>query len=208
MANSKVLTSPNPPSREPGTVIVETDRLIVRRFLETDAPGIAAAANFESIAANLRDRFPSPFTLDHARESVAAQSRGPEGGFPGPCALVLKADAPGNGSGAELLIGGVATHLKPDVYWRTWEMGYWITPAHWGRGYATEALGALVRWAFRTWPRLNRVESEVYARNPASVRVLNKIGFVEEGRQRENIEKNGELLGSVLMGCIRSDLGL
>ena len=171
MANSKVLTSPNPPSREPGTVIVETERLIVRRFLERDAPGLAAAANFESIAANLRDRFPSPFTLDRARESVAAQARGPEGGFPGPCAVILKVGAgPGDDSGAEVLIGGVAMHLKPDVYWRTLEMGYWITPAHWGRGYATEALGALVRWAFATWPQLNRVESEVYTRNQASVR--------------------------------------
>ena len=53
--------SPSPPSEEPGTILFETERLVVRRLLPSGAPAMALAGNDPSVAANLRSRFPSPY---------------------------------------------------------------------------------------------------------------------------------------------------
>jgi len=61
-------------------------------------------------------------------------------------------------------------------------MGYLLGPDHWGEGYATEALRALFPAAFAHFPQLEEVKAEVYDDNPASARVLEKIGFEFTGK--------------------------
>lgn len=68
--------------------------------------------------------------------------------------------------------------------WRSCIIGYEIAPAHQGRGYVKEALGAIITWGFREVP-LNRIEAQVHPGNAASLAVLQVLGFVQEGRQRE-----------------------
>jgi Acetyltransferases, including N-acetylases of ribosomal proteins len=67
---------------------------------------------------------------------------------------------------------------------RSASLGYCLDDAMWGHGFATEAAHALLRWAFDTLD-LNRVQAEADTRNPASARVLEKIGFVREGTLQE-----------------------
>lgn len=68
--------------------------------------------------------------------------------------------------------------------WRSCIVGYEIAPAHQGRGYVKEALQAIITWGFREM-QLNRIEAQVHPDNTASLAVLNALGFLQEGRQRE-----------------------
>jgi RimJ/RimL family protein N-acetyltransferase len=71
-----------------------------------------------------------------------------------------------------------------------------------GQGFATEAAGALLQWAFDTLD-LNRVQAETDTRNTASGRVLEKLGFVREGTLREDCIVNGEVSDSWVYGLLR-----
>ncbi|PTB78408.1 acyl-CoA N-acyltransferase [Trichoderma longibrachiatum ATCC 18648] len=218
MPPERTLSSPSLPSNAPGTILLETTNLIIRRWDPSlDAPSLAQAANHPSIVLNLRDRFPMPYTLSDAEHYLANYVVSPEG-YPSALAILLKpaAAAPNSSDPSAaseqqqqqqpLLIGGAGLEQKGDVYYRTWELGYWFTPSAWGKGYASELVGALVPWAFATWPRLNRIEAMAYDRNEASKAVLKKCGFTLEGVRRGALEKNGEVLDECIWGILRSDV--
>jgi [ribosomal protein S5]-alanine N-acetyltransferase len=76
------------------------------------------------------------------------------------------------------------SHLSPGD--RCAELGYWIAPGHRGQGYATEASKAMCDVGFCTL-RLHRIEARAFARNRASIRVLEKAGLHQEGRFRERV---------------------
>ena len=88
--------------------------------------------------------------------------------------------------------------------YRSASMGYCFDDAAWGQGYATEAAGALLEWAFDTLD-LNRVQAETDTRNAASARVLEKLGFVREGTLREDCVVNGEVSDSWVYGLLRRE---
>jgi RimJ/RimL family protein N-acetyltransferase len=75
----------------------------------------------------------------------------------------------------------------------------------WGKGYATEAVGAMLLWAYNTLD-LNRVEAELDTRNNASARVLEKLGFQREGLRREDCVVDGEVSDSWIYGLLRHEL--
>ncbi|KAL7937068.1 acyl-CoA N-acyltransferase [Trichoderma chlorosporum] len=205
MPPNRVLSSLPALSNEPGTVLLNTGNLIIRRWQPSDAPALAAAANYPSIAPNLRDRFPMPYSLADAEDYLGNYVVSEEG-YPHAMAIFVKPNAGHNTSAEPLLIGGAGLESKDDVYYRTWELGYWLTPSAWGKGYATELVGAVVPWAFQTWPRLNRIEALAYARNEASKSVLRKCGFTLEGVRRGALEKDGEILDECVWGILRSDI--
>ncbi|HEV3268962.1 MAG TPA: GNAT family N-acetyltransferase [Acidimicrobiales bacterium] len=113
------------------------------------------------------------------------------------------------GTGARLAVDRVAdgaflgwcslTRWNPD--YRSASLGYCFDDAAWGQGYATEAVRALLQWAFDTLD-LNRVQAETDTRNAASARVLEKLGFVREGTLREDCVVNGEVSDSWVYGLI------
>jgi RimJ/RimL family protein N-acetyltransferase len=94
------------------------------------------------------------------------------------------------------------TGFNPDF--RSASLGYCLTEAAWGHGYATEAAGALLQWAFDTMD-LNRVQAEADTRNGASARVLEKLGFVLEGTLREDCVVDGVVSDSWVYGLLRRD---
>ncbi len=79
--------------------------------------------------------------------------------------------------GAIRLVGGIGVHPCGDGF----EFGYWLTPSAWGRGIATEAGRGMLR-AARESLRLRRLHSAHFVDNPASGRVLRKLGFRPTGR--------------------------
>lgn len=91
---------------------------------------------------------------------------------------------------------------NPD--YRSASLGYCFDDAVWGQGYATEAAGALLLWAFDTLD-LNRVQAETDTRNVASARVLEKLGFVREGTLREDCVVNGDVSDSWVYGLLRRE---
>lgn len=99
---------------------------------------------------------------------------------------------------------GWCTFANWDRDFRTGELGYCFLPENWGHGYATEASEALLDWAFDTLD-LNRVQSEVDTRNPASSKVLEKLGFTLEGTLRENCVVDGVVSDSWIFGLLRRE---
>lgn len=83
------------------------------------------------------------------------------------------------------------------------ELGYWIGKPYWGRGYCTEAARAIVRYGFDDL-HLHRIHSSHFASNPASGRVMQKIGMTREGCLRQHIRKWGQWEDVVLYGILRS----
>jgi RimJ/RimL family protein N-acetyltransferase len=87
---------------------------------------------------------------------------------------------------------------------RSASLGYCFDDAAWGHGYATEATGVLLTWAFDHLD-MNRVQAETDTRNLASARVLEKLGFVREGLLREDCVVNGDVSDSWVFGLLRRE---
>lgn len=96
---------------------------------------------------------------------------------------------------------GTATLCRIDRAHRRAELGFALHPDQWGRGYATEAVAALVAHAFADHG-LHRLEADVDPRNAASLRVCESLGFVREGVLRERYHVNGEIQDSVILGLL------
>lgn len=94
---------------------------------------------------------------------------------------------------------------EPNEVWGTVEIGYMIDPEQWGNGYATEAVDLLCRYAFDE-RRLEKVFATVYATNPASARVLEKVGFQQEGTLRKHAFADGERVDVRYYGLLPEDL--
>jgi ribosomal-protein-alanine N-acetyltransferase len=92
------------------------------------------------------------------------------------------------------------TRWNPD--YRSASLGYCLDDAAWGQGYATEAVRALLQWAFDVLD-LNRVQAETDTRNVASARVLEKLNFVREGTLREDCVVDGVVSDSWVYGLLR-----
>jgi len=84
------------------------------------------------------------------------------------------------------------------------EIGYDIAQAHWGNGYATEVVQGIIDFGFNRM-MLNRIEADVVSGNDASMRVLEKIGFQQEGILRQRVYKGGAYLDSYLFSLLCKD---
>jgi RimJ/RimL family protein N-acetyltransferase len=84
------------------------------------------------------------------------------------------------------LVGAVGLALKPEH--AAAELGYWIAVPEWGKGYATEAAAALCGHAFATLG-IHRIQARHLLRNPASGRVMQKLGMRQEGVLRDAMRK-------------------
>jgi RimJ/RimL family protein N-acetyltransferase len=84
------------------------------------------------------------------------------------------------------------------------EMGFWIAVDCWGRGYATEAAQALLHFGFESL-NLNRIYAHYMLRNPASGRVLEKVGMKREGVLRERVRKWGVFEDVAALAVLRKE---
>src|SRR5690242_20155798 len=146
-------------------MFARTERLLLRPGWTEDAPALAQAISDEMIVRNLATA-PWPYGLRDA-EAFLAQPRDPIL----PSFLIFERT-----DGAPQLVGSCGLGRRAS---RAVEMGYWIARPHWGRGYATEACVALIDIA-RTLG-LACLEGSHFLDNPASARVLEKLGFEPTG---------------------------
>ena len=146
-------------------MFARTPRLLLRPGFPEDAPALAMAMSDKAIARNLAV-VPWPYTLRDA-EAFLASPRDPVL----PSFLIFERT-----ESAPRLIGSCGMGRRPSG---AVEMGYWIARSHWGRGFATEACRALIDIA-RTLG-LATLEGSHFIDNPASARVLDKLGFESLG---------------------------
>ena len=170
-------------------VRLELPLCVIRSWREDDAPALARAANNRNVWLSLRDLMPHPYALADAEAYLARVAQNP---LHHSFCLEVEGQA----------AGAIGLKQREDVHRFTAELGYWLAQPHWGRGIATAAVRAFVAERFEALP-LQRIFAEVYANNPASVRVLEKAGFEFEGRLRQNVIKDGQTLDSLLYARVR-----
>lgn len=146
-------------------MFARTERLLLRPGWAEDAPALAAAIADEAIVRDL-GTVPWPYRLRDA-EAFLAKPRDPVL----PALLVFA-----RGRVEPELVGGCGLGRKPSG---AVEIGYWTARAHWNRGLATEACAALVEIARALG--IARLEGAHFVDNPASGRVLEKLGFAATG---------------------------
>jgi RimJ/RimL family protein N-acetyltransferase len=146
-------------------MFARTPRLLLRPGFPEDAPALASAIADEAIVRHLAV-VPWPYTMRDA-EAYLASPRDPVL----PSFLIFERT-----DGAPGLVGSCGLGRRPSG---AVELGYWIARPHWGRGIATEAGGALIDIA-RTLG-LAQLEASHFIDNPASARVLDKLGFESTG---------------------------
>ena len=145
--------------REASIPVLETKRLALRAARLEDAKAVAALANDRRIAENTA-RIPYPYKLADAEQFIAGASKKGEAAY-----LVTLRDG--------TIVGACGLMFREDD---APEIGYWLGVPYWNKGYATEALHALIDYAFTDLTH-DAVQAGARVTNPASRRVLEKCGF-------------------------------
>ena len=171
--------------------MVTTERLLLRELRAADAPAVAAGAGDRRVAQYLIE-VPSPYPVSLARRWIAGRLAWWELGR-GVTLAITRREAP------DALLGTVS--LRRHARDRRAELGYWLAAAAWGCGYATEATEAAVELGFRQLG-LARIYAQVIVGNDASMRVLAKLGMVNEGTKRQHIRKGRRLHDVVFYGLL------
>jgi len=143
------------------SVVLETNRLLLRAPEPQDTPAIAAGLDNFNVSRFLNP-VPHPYTEENAYEWMDSLGEN----TPGNAILII--EKPGAG-----LIGGIGLDT---------ELGFWIAEPHWRRGYITEAAIALLNWHFANTGS-DEVPSAAHVDNAASQGVQDKLGFVVCGRK-------------------------
>lgn len=175
------------------TPTLHTDRLTLRRFGDSDAEALWA---LHSDAHVLRFWDSAPWTDPARAQRFLETCRRMEDEGTG-VRVVMERSSDG-----EFVGWCTLNDRNPDF--RSAKLGYCLAEAGWGQGYATEAARALLAWAFETLD-LNRVQAECDTRNPASARVLEKLGFTLEGTLREDCVVDGVVSDSWVYGLLRRE---
>ncbi|KAI0181132.1 acyl-CoA N-acyltransferase [Hypoxylon sp. FL1284] len=174
--------------------IVVTDKCLVRPYVVSDAPALAEAANRPEIYAFMRDTFPHPYTVENSLAWIDfAQKGDPMVNF-----AICSLDS--------MPIGAIGLKPFKDVERCTYELGYWLSKDHWGKGITTSAAKAFCVWAFKNLPDMVRLESCAFEGNFGSLAVLERAGFVKEGVRRKSAIKHGVMLDQVTYSMLREEV--
>ncbi len=167
-----------------------TARLVLDAYTLDDVPALVELAGHPEIFATTL-LIPHPYTADDARRWIAAHL--PD--FANDQALSFAVRHEGK------LVGAMALTInrKHDRA----ILGYWIGRPFWGRGYATEAARAVVAYGFQNL-RLEKIEAEYFAGNPASGRVMEKAGLTREGYQPRHRKKGETYVDTIIYGITRA----
>lgn len=162
----------------------DSARPVVRHWRASDRESLLRFANNRNVSQNLLDRFPYPYTAADADFWLGRTAGNPDSTD---WAIEVEGMAVG-GIGVRPAEGGPAT---------TGHFGYWLGEPFWGRGIMTRAVRLVADHALQ---RLGyqRLEAPVFARNPASMRVLEKCGFRRGDGPKGATIKGGQVIDTVL----------
>ena len=172
---------------------LQTVRLLLRPFALSDAADVQRLAGASEVA-DMTLNVPHPYEDGLAEQWIGGHSERFASGSFVTYAITLQED--------KALIGAVGLTITPVD--RRAELGYWLGVPYWNRGYMTEAAQALVGYGF-TELGLNKITASHFARNPASGRVMQKLGMSQEGVLRQHVRKSGSFEDLVLYGLLAEE---
>ena len=173
---------------------LETERLVLRPYTLADAPRIASLAGDRDVAAGTLT-LPHPYEERHAVEWIRAAESRFELGELVSLAITLR--------DSKTLIGSIGLRFASE-HSRA-ELGYWLGKDYWNMGYATEASRVVVNYGFEI-RGMSRIFALHFTRNPASGRVLQKIGMKHEGCLRQHLKRWDTLVDCEVYGILSEEL--
>ena len=168
--------------------VLTTERLVLRQLRSSDAEQVFAIRSDPLVMRHVSR--PLVLTMDDAFTLIERITSSVAANDAVQLAMTLKDD--------DRLIGiiGFCRIIKEHRYA---ELGYMLAHEHWGKGYISEAIGALIPFGFNTLG-FHRIEAITRPENAASIRALEKNGFVREAHFKENIFWNGSFHDSLHFG--------
>ena len=158
--------------------------VFLRPWKPEDAAALATICNNRKIWLNVRDRFPHPYMIKDAVEWIVfSLSQKPLQNF----AIIYKGE----------VAGSIGITPKDDIYRKTIEIGYFVGEVFWGKGIATEAVAHLLKHIVREFDVV-RIYAEVFEKNIASMKVLEKNGFYLESVRKKAVIKNHMVMDDYL----------
>lgn len=167
-----------------------TERLLLRPFVLADAAQICSLASDYEIY-RFTSNIPHPYADGYAERWIATHAHQ----FYTNQHVTLAVTDVTNGT----VLGTVSLGVRSTQ--KRAELGYWIGVPYWGNGYCTEAAQALIRYGFEVLD-LHKIVARHFASNPASGRVMQKIGMWHEAVLREEILKDGVYHDAVVYALI------
>ena len=172
---------------------LQTMRLLLRPFALSDAADVQRLAGAWEVADTTLN-IPHPHEDGMAEEWIGSHPERLASGSLISYAIVLRETG--------VLVGAAGLSLTP--MHRQAELGYRLGVPYWNRGYMTEAVQALIGYGF-TELGLNKITASHFARNPASGRVMQKLGMTQEGLLRQDVRKNDDFEDLVLYGLLAEE---
>lgn len=173
-------------------VTLRSTRLLLRPFQPADAEAVQRLAGSQDVAAGTF--LPHPMDRQAAQDWVTERMKDQAAGTGVTFAVTLLE----NGE----VIGSIGMELMPAH--EQGRLSYWLGRDYWNRGYGTEAVTALVEHGFNSL-KLHRIYAPHFHTNPASGRVLQKVGMTHEGRLREHYLRFGQRIDVELYGILRRE---
>ena len=159
--------------------MLQEEKIILRPLYNSDAAVLTQLADNRKIWINLRDRFPTPYSLEDANAFISStEKEDPRVSF----AIAYDTS----------FCGVIGLLLQTDVYRKTAEIGYWIGEPYWNKGIVTIAVKLLTNYAFDELG-LIRVYAGIFDYNPGSMKVLQKNGYKQDGIFKKAIFKDGKV---------------
>jgi [ribosomal protein S5]-alanine N-acetyltransferase len=177
---------------------LQTKRLILRQVTKRDIESLAENANNLNVSKWLL-KLPYPYTkkdakwwINHCKEKAKSKPR-VDYSF----GVELKEE--------KQIIGGAGLH-QVNLEQGTAELGYWLGEKYWRQGYGSEAVEALIDFAFNKL-KLRKLEAGVFAGNPSSGKLLEKYGFKQEGLRRKSrvCMADNKIKDEILYGLLRKE---
>jgi [ribosomal protein S5]-alanine N-acetyltransferase len=168
------------------------ESIVLRPWSILDAEQLAKIADNKRIADNLRDGFPFPYSLKDAREWLN---------------IILPENYPPRFFSISLddkIVGSIGLVTKTDIYRKNFEIGYFLSEQHWGKGIATNAIKAATAYAFRDFDVV-RIYAEPFSDNAGSRKALEKAGYILEASLKHNVIKNGIIKDSCIYSVLKED---
>lgn len=162
------------------------EEVTLRPFQRNVAERLALLANNKNVVAQVRDNFPSPYTLSDAHYWIDF-CNGRHSGESFHRAIYYN----------EMFVGGIGVLRQEDIHRNNAEIGYWLGEPYWGLNITTSAVLQMTGWIFEN-TSITRLFAGVFETNKASMRVLEKAGYRLEAIHRKAIIKNDVVLDEYL----------
>ena len=169
---------------------IECGPCVLRPWQMEDAGEIVRLADNWNVSRYLRDRFPHPYTPADAEKFLAQALSGADNEV----RFAIETEG--------ALAGGIGLIPGKDIERLNAEIGYWLGEPFWGRGLVPAAVRAMTEYGF-TQAGFARIFAITMVENTGSARVLEKCGFVLEGRMRKSAIKRGEFHDEFLYARVR-----